>query len=319
MKKLLAICLALIVILSLCACGVVKDDETPKDGVTKYEKIVYAGNSPTQTLDIYVPQEGEGPFPVIFAIHGGGFEFGSANMCKEMIGFTKYGYAVVGVNYRMSGEAIFPAAVSDCKAAVRFIRANASEYNLDSSKMAIWGASAGANLAVMVGILGNTDILDGDVTDNIDFSASVDAVIDWFGPLDFFHMDSDFALLNVTEDDRQGPLGSLTGRDDSPESKYIGQNVMIEEEYTQRSNPLTYLNNDKVKIDELPMFFIQHGNKDVNVPYLQSQRLFDELKSLIGEQKVFFEIIDEARHEDAKFSEEGNLLKIKSFLDGVIK
>ncbi len=317
MKKFLVIFVIVVMLFCLCSCDKVENKDTPTEVYAKYGNIVYASNSSSQNMDIYVPSKGEGTFPVIFAIHGGGFAFGSADMCKEMINFTEYGYAVVGVNYRMSGEAIFPAAVSDCKAAVRFIRANAAKYNLDVDNMAIWGASAGANLAVMIGILGNTDFLDGDVVDNIEFSSSVNAVIDWFGPLDFYNMDNDFEKLGVTEADRSGPLGGLTSRDDSPESKYIGQNVGIDEKFTQNSNPISYLTSVNAK--DLPYFFIQHGNKDTNVPYLQSKRLNDELLNIIDKKKIYFEILDGAKHEDAMFNTETNLSKVKTFLDGILK
>lgn len=317
MKKLIAVFLIFSVLFSLCCCGQPQQEEPLKENFTKYAGVVYASNSPSQTLDIYLPNEGNGPYPVIFAIHGGGFSFGSADMCKEMIAFTEYGYAVVGVNYRLSGEAIFPSAVSDCKAAVRFIRAEGEKYNLDVENMAVWGASAGANLAVMVGVLGNTDILNGDVNENLQFSSKVNAVIDWFGPLDFFNMDSDFATLGITEADRSGPLGGLTSREDSPESKYLGQNVGLDEEFTQRSNPISYL--PQVKAEELPSFFIQHGNADTNVPYLQSQRLYDELLKLIEGNKVTFEILDGAKHEDAMFKAKDNIGKVRAFLDGILK
>lgn len=99
--------------------------------------IKYASNSETQVLDIHLP-EGEGPFPVIALVHGGGFLFGDQAMpiIQPVIDAgTAAGWAVVSVDYRKSGEAAFPAALADVKAAVRFVRANAEQYDFDAERL----------------------------------------------------------------------------------------------------------------------------------------------------------------------------------------
>ncbi|MBN2394643.1 MAG: alpha/beta hydrolase [Anaerolineae bacterium] len=92
--------------------------------------LAYVPISPAQKLDIYWPAEGHGPFPVIVSIHGGAFMGGDKRDVQlvPMLEGLERGYAVVGVNYRMSGEAKFPALVHDVKAAIRWIRANAAAY-----------------------------------------------------------------------------------------------------------------------------------------------------------------------------------------------
>lgn len=121
-----------------------------------HAKVAYATGSPSQQLDIYLPKTGTGPFPVIVFIHGGGFMVGDKNDGQEVpaVSAVDRGYAVVSVNYRMSGEAKFPAAIHDIKAAIRFIKANAAKYHLDPSKVATWGDSAGAHFAALVGTSG---------------------------------------------------------------------------------------------------------------------------------------------------------------------
>ena len=96
--------------------------------------------SGAQKLDIYLPEVGDGPFPVIVQIHGGAFRMGDkgdAQVNPSLEGLT-HGYAVVSINYRLSGEAIFPAQIQDVKAAIRSLRANAKKYKLNPDKIATW-------------------------------------------------------------------------------------------------------------------------------------------------------------------------------------
>ena len=116
---------------------------TPEPVQRKWSDIAYANQSETQKLDIYLPEKGSGPFPVIISIHGGAFLGGDKiAAAAEMAGLER-GYALVRVNYRLYREARFPAPVYDVKAAVRFIKANAESYYLDSDRIAVWGDSAG--------------------------------------------------------------------------------------------------------------------------------------------------------------------------------
>ena len=118
--------------------------------------IAYATTSGTQVLDLYLP-EGNGPFPVVVNIHPGGFFTGDKDMVPGTPGkaMLEAGYAIASINYRLSGEATFPAAVQDAKAAVRFLRANAAKYKLNPDKIAAFGQSAGGNLASMLGTAGD--------------------------------------------------------------------------------------------------------------------------------------------------------------------
>ncbi|MDE6202371.1 MAG: alpha/beta hydrolase, partial [Lachnospiraceae bacterium] len=150
--------------------------------------VAYADISESQTCDIYKP-EGEGPFPVIVLVHGGGFLFGDQRM--ELIlpvieTGVERGYAVVSVDYRKSAEAVFPAALADVKAAVRFVRANAETYGFDPEHIAVWGESAGAYLSLMTALTPEVEELNGDVAENTDYSSSVAALVDFYGPVEFY-------------------------------------------------------------------------------------------------------------------------------------
>jgi acetyl esterase/lipase len=186
----------------------------------KWLDVAYASKSPAQKLDIYIPDEGEGPFPVILSIHGGAFKSGDKGdgQVKPMLAGLKRGYAVVSVNYRLSGEAIFPAQINDIKAAVRWVRANAKQFKLNREKIAAWGGSAGGHLAAMVGTSGNVKELEDLSQGNPDQSSRVQAVVDWFGPTDFLKMDEQLKESKVANPQTH----SIP---DSPESELIGKNL----------------------------------------------------------------------------------------------
>ena len=95
---------------------------------------------------------GDGPFPVILNLHGGGFAIGDKRDIHilSILKGLEHGYAVVSVNYRLSGEAIFPAGIQDVKAAIRWVRANSGQYHLDGNRIAAWGGSSGGNYAAMI-------------------------------------------------------------------------------------------------------------------------------------------------------------------------
>ncbi len=158
----------------------------------KFLDISYATVSDAQKLDIYLPAKGNGPYPVILYIHGGAFKFGDKRdgQVTPMLEGLKRGYAVVSINYRLSGEAIWPAQIVDCKAALRWIRANSREYKLNPDKIAAWGGSSGGHLSAMLGTSGEVKSLENLTLGNPDQSSRVQAVVDWFGPTDFLRMDA---------------------------------------------------------------------------------------------------------------------------------
>jgi acetyl esterase/lipase len=280
---------------------------------TQYSDVAYGTVAVNQTLNVYLPNEGEGPFPVIVAIHGGAFKMGSATGgdVAAMLEGVNRGYAVVSINYRLSSEAIFPAAVNDCKAAIRFIKANAEKYNLNPDKVAVWGDSAGGNLASMIGTSGNVNTLDGDNKENLDYSSSVQAVVDWFGPLDFLKMDEQFEAEGIT------PKFGKTSIESSPESQYIGQLITNDSELTEKANPENYIST--MKAETAPSFLIQHGTADSNVPSQQSINFAAQLIEAVGDNKVKLELLEGAGHGTEEFTSKENLDKVFEFLDSILK
>ena len=275
----------------------------------KYLDIPYAKLSETQKLNIYLPNEGEGPFPVILAIHGGAFKMGNrtAGDLAPMLEGVNRGYAVVTVDYRLSGEAIFPAAVNDVKGAIRFIRQNAAQYNLNPDKIATWGDSAGGNLAAIAGTTSGTDELYDPALGMTEVSDQLTAVVDWFGPLDFLKMDEQFKASGTT------PAFGTTSAASSPESAYIGQLITEVPEKTALADPSHYISADD------PAFFIQHGTMDANVPKEQSINFAEALKKVIGEEKVTLVLLEGAAHGGDQFSSKDNLDLVFEFLDKQMK
>lgn len=273
--------------------------------------VAYAGVSESQICDIYIP-EGEGPFPVIVLAHGGGFLFGDQRMdiIQPVIEAGRAnGYAVVSVDYRKSAEAAFPAAVADMKAAVRFVRANAEEYGFDAEHIAVWGESAGAYLSLMTALTPEVEALNGDVKDNAEISSEVNALVDFYGPVEFYTLDEDYRTLGVED--------TTFSTDASFESQFLGQAIGADEETTYQTYWETYT--DELPGDYALKAWIQVGNADQKVPYLQSEHFAQRLAAVIGEENVEFSIIEGADHEDDQFYTDENLEKVFAFLDGVMK
>ena len=300
------IILSLIIPLSSLAQGQRKaDTENIK---RKWLDVAYATKSPAQKLDVYLPDEGEGPFPVIFSIHGGAFKSGDKGdgQVIPMLEGLKRGYAVVSINYRLSGEAIWPAQIHDVKAAIRWIRTNSKQYKLDSEKIAAWGGSAGGHLSAMAGTSGNVKELEDMSQGNADQSSRVQAVVDWFGPTDFLKMDEQAKESKVSNP-------QIHSIPDSPESLLIGKNLADAPELVKAANPETYITNDD------PPFFIQHGLNDPLVPYPQSVNFAKKLEQTLGKGKVTIELIPETGHGGPAFSTAENLNKVFAFLDKTLK
>jgi acetyl esterase/lipase len=224
-----------------------------------FEDLPYITNgSERQRLDLHLP-EGEGPFPVLIYIHGGAWLFGSkAERVPKQ--FLRQNIAVAAINYRLSGEASFPAQIEDCKAAVRWLRANAVQYRLASDRIAAYGQSAGGHLSALLGTTAHVKAFD--VGEHLEFSSAVRAVVDWYGPTDFLQMD-----------EHRLPNGMVHNEAGSPESKLIGGPITEHPDKVKAANPIHYVR------PETPPFLIVHGEQDSLVPHHQSELLACALKS----------------------------------------
>jgi acetyl esterase/lipase len=209
-------------------------------------------------LDLYLPAEGDN-LPLIIWIHGGGWQNGSKER-PTGLPFLREGYALASINYRLSGHALFPAQIEDCKAAVRWLRANARKYRIDPNRFGVWGASAGGHLVAMLGTTGG--VKEFDVGENLQVSSRVQAVCDFYGPTDFLQMDAHRVPGAALAHDSPG----------SPEARLVGGPIQENKEKVARANPITYIRKDA------PPFLIVHGDADPLVPHHQSELLRDALE-----------------------------------------
>jgi acetyl esterase/lipase len=274
----------------------------------KWLDVPFADQSPAQKLDIYLPDKGEGPFPVIVTIHGGAWMFGDKGdeMNLPFLEGLKRNFAVVCLNYRLSGEAQFPRQIYDCKAAVRFLRAHAEKYHLDVERIAAWGASAGAHLAALLGTSRKVRKLEDFMMGNPQASSAVHAVVDWYGPTEnFLKMDEQLAASGMGEPDHSSP--------DSPESRLLGRPITEVPDLVRFASPMTYIKSN------MPPFLIQHGLKDSIVPVQQSLNFAAEIEKATDSKRVTLEILKEADHGDPLFETPKNVARVLDFLEEQLK
>lgn len=136
-------------------------------------------------LNLARPKAGDGPFPAIVCIHGGGFRAGDRKGWDARVKkLAEHGYVAATVEYRLSPKYKFPAAIYDVKAAVRWLRANAAKYKIDPNQIGAVGDSAGGHLAMFLGVTGDVKQFEGE-GGNADQSSRVQCVVDFYGPSDF--------------------------------------------------------------------------------------------------------------------------------------
>ena len=151
--------------------------------------LTYGQLSPFQILDFYPAKQTDHLSPLIILVHGGAFAFGDQKMpylLPIIDQAHQAGFAVASIDYRKSDEAIFPGALADTKAAVRYLKAHANHYHLDPDSFTIWGESAGGYLALMTALTPNVNVLNGDMPDYMDQSSQVANLVCFYPPVDFF-------------------------------------------------------------------------------------------------------------------------------------
>jgi acetyl esterase/lipase len=222
-------------------------------------------------LDIYKPKtESARPRPCIVWIHGGGWQGGNKSSGLARLGslVASGDYVGVSVGYRLTDVAGFPAQIHDSKAAIRFVRANASKLGIDPNKIGVWGSSAGGHLVSLLGTSGDVKEVEGTLG-TTGVSSRVTCVVDYCGP-------SDFPAFELTSG-AQGPVTKLLGG--VPKEKL---------EVAKQASPITYVSKDD------PPFLVVHGTNDATVPFDQAVRFHDALKK--GEVDSTFVRIEGGGH-----------------------
>jgi len=138
------------------------------------------------TMNIFLPQTGAGPHPAAVMVHGGGWEHGDAGSPNRLSpvesGLVSQGFVVASLNYRLAPQYLWPAQIEDVKCAIRYLRAEAATYAIDTTRIGAWGSSAGGHLVSMLGTVGPSAGYD--VGQYLDQSSAVQAVVDEWGPAD---------------------------------------------------------------------------------------------------------------------------------------
>ena len=222
----------------------------------------YAGNTnPKQMVDVYLPKvrNSDKPLPVVVFIHGGGWSGGDRKgyMAPAASLAASGNYAVFSVGYRLSGEAKWPAQIHDCKAAIRWIRANAKELNLDPNRIGATGGSAGGHLVTLLGLTAGNKELEGDVGEHTSLPSNITCVVNFCGPSDLV-----------------APLmqGEAATKDDPAVSGLIGGSLKEKADVAKAASPLTYVTSKAVPIMTV------HGTNDLRVNYNNAENLDAALK-----------------------------------------
>lgn len=260
----------------------------------KFIGLSYADGTQYEKLDIYLPESGDGPFPVIIDVHGGGWFYGSRSsqrMDPVLQGLHR-GYAVVSIDYTLSRYAKFPLQVQELKAAVRFLRKHAKEYCLNTDKMAMWGLSAGAHLSMLAAFTGDSGQLDDADLSDVNISCALQALVALYGPTD----------LTLSGDCDA----------DSMETVILGGIPNEIPETAKLANPCTYVN------AQMPPCFLQYGDADELVTLAHGMALKEKLDN-VRAGADYFEIVHGAKHADKLFRTPENTEKIFAFLDKYLK
>lgn len=246
-----------------------------------YATVPTAQGSKDLVLDLYLPTGVPTPMPLVVWIHGGGWSGGTEDNPGGLF-LLNSGFALASVEYRLSGQAKWPAQIQDVKGAVRWLRANAATFGLDAERFGAFGSSAGGHLAAFLGtsadqgmveLGGVTFDLEGTTGGNLGFSSRVQAVSDFYGPTDFLWMD--VFPSNIDHDSAN-----------SPESNLIGADIDELPMAVASADPATWLSRDD------PPLHLQHGTADPAVPFAQSERFYREARLGCGLDVEFFPVPD---------------------------
>ncbi len=236
----------------------------PKGFVAEYDVAYVPDGDEAQRLDIYYPEQApEKPLPLLIWIHGGGWSAGSKSQMPYLSQLPR-GYAAASLEYRFSQKAKFPAQIQDCQAAIRWLRANAAKYHLDSARFGVGGGSAGGHLAALVGTSGGKNTFP-KIGGHDDQSDRVQAVCDIYGPTNFW------TVIKQAEDDK-AVKNIFKWNQGDPYSKLIGARLGEDKAACDAVSPVTYVSADN------PPFLILHGDRDTLVPYAQSVELAERLE-----------------------------------------
>ncbi|BAH53655.1 putative esterase [Rhodococcus opacus B4] len=250
-------------------------------------------------VDLYRPDI-DNP-PAVIYLHGGGWQLGDKKDGADdrLARLASYGVAVVSANYRLAPQGLYPNPIHDVKAVVRWLRAHGAELGVSTDRIGVWGASAGAYLATMVGLTPGDEELEGVVGDDLDQSSRVDAVVHWFGPSD---------------------LAANAGRS-WIESHLLPppfENALLGEDEVSAPSDISWNASPLSRVTSLaPPFLIAHGDRDRITLSAQSHALHDALVSTGARSTLL--VLGGAGHEGPEFDQPDHLGITAAFLSAHLR
>ena len=247
------------------------------ENVIEERNIVYADIGKRKLhLDIFYPaNSGNKTYPGIILIHGGGWQSGNRQLVIPMAEkLASDGYVAIAVEYRLSPEALYPAAVYDIKAAIRWMRANVSKYKIDSDKIAIYGCSAGGHLAALIGTT-NGDIKFEGTEGNNKYSSKVQAIIDVDGVVDFFGKGSE----EVYKKSGKPSAAHLWFGASAKENRSLWDEAGPVNHTGKNTPPILFINSGQ------PRF---HAGRDVMIRKLEKNKVYCKVHELKGTIHTFW-------------------------------
>ncbi|MFP6872417.1 MAG: alpha/beta hydrolase [Verrucomicrobiales bacterium] len=267
--------------------------DEPGKVVKDIEFAVVGGHS--LKLDLYQPPNPEGSGLLVW-IHGGGWRKGTREKCF-LKWLPKHGYTVASISYRLSDVAKFPAQLHDCKAAVRWLRANAPKYGYRTGKIAVAGASAGGHLSALMATTADNPELEGKVGGNLEQSSRIQAAVDYYGA-------TDFILRSKTQPSRANEKGSVV-------FDLLGGGADEKTALAKQASAVYH-----VSRDDAPLL-IFHGNKDTTVLLDQSQAIVKAYQKSGSRVQIY--VIGGAGHGGNLFYEGVNAQRLLTFLGTSLK
>lgn len=282
-----------------------------------YLDVEYADHDPRQKLDIWLPNEGDGPFPLIVFVHGGGWVGGDKreNTIPGVFKVMSQGYALACVEYRIAPAAVWPDPLYDVRAAIRFLRKHSTKFNLKTDKIAAWGNSAGGHILNMVAALTGRPIMKGAKLGNPEVDDSIQCLVNLYAPSDMYQID----LCNrLSEDAIKDATGGTDTASDAGEGMRFPHNLIMgfknshNREAAAFGSPINFVTKD------FPPTYYFHGIQDPIVPYTQSVAMTNMINETCNEPRAKFELFPEAVHGDPVMKTDEVVNKILDFIDDVL-
>lgn len=258
------------------------------------EDLPYTQNddSPRQRLNIVYPFEGEPPYRFIVHFHSGDWHSGSKESAADAAAYWAIyqGYALVNVGYRLADEATWPAQLHDAKAAIRFLRANADQYQLDASRILAWGHASGGHLAQMLAATNGNPSAEDRAMGHGETSSEVQGVASWYGVSDIT------AMAPGSRDAADGLLGYPA---------YQGETGL-------EASPVARVD------DDFPPILLVHGTNDQVIPFEQSARMAIRVNAATGREQARLNLLINGGHGDSHIARPEVMADSLDFVDTIL-